>query len=610
MLVTFAAPFLLVAAVELALRLSGYGPDLSLFVTESMGGRPYLIMNPDVKNRYFARVDFTPSTSYDAFALDKTPGTFRIFCLGGSTTAGFPYGIAGSFSSFLRDRLHRLFPERQIEVVNLGMTATNSFTALDIVRELDAAHPDLIIVYDGHNEFYGALGTASRESAGGSRWITLLTLQLVHSRIYLLARDLYHRLTAGTPESAGQRESGTLMERLAHGQYISYGDPAYVRTRETFRDNLEDITAYCASHAIPLILSTQVSNLRDRPPFVSGAATGTDTTSAATWFTRARALDTRGRYAGARHAYERARDLDRLRFRTSGDFNDVIRSFAGRPPVTVVDIDRLFAEASPDSIVGGELILEHLHPNLRGYALMARAYAAEMRARGLLAAAEAWKQRDTLDDGSGAPVPSMTALDSIAADRRITQLTSGWPFSPGNSHAVQADAGPLEPVLRDYLHAKLTWEQAHVAAARAQEAAGDTAAAIAEYRVLINQLPQNTSAYLILAQLLIRTRRLDEAQMRLRQALAIEPGYFAYRSLGGLALHSGAVDSALFHLRHALARAATPREQCETGFLLAAALQRAGKHNDARSAARQVLAIDSSFSPARSLLRHLGESSP
>ena len=47
-----------------------------------------------------------------------------------------------------------------------AMTATNSFTTLDFARELVDCQPDLYIVYDGHNEFYGALGVASRESPG------------------------------------------------------------------------------------------------------------------------------------------------------------------------------------------------------------------------------------------------------------------------------------------------------------------------------------------------------------------------------------------------------------------------------------------------------------
>ena len=162
-------PLSALGGVELILRSVNYGPDLSLFATEVIGGRAYYIMNPDVKARYFTQVEFSPTTSADYFPVEKQEGTFRIFCLGGSTTVGFPYGYAGSFPLHLRERLRRMFPDRNIEVINLGMTATNSFTALDLATELPAYDPDLIVVYDGHNEFYGALGVASRESVGQSR---------------------------------------------------------------------------------------------------------------------------------------------------------------------------------------------------------------------------------------------------------------------------------------------------------------------------------------------------------------------------------------------------------------------------------------------------------
>jgi len=176
-IITIAVPFVALAVLEVGLRIFHYGPNISLFVTEEFGDRTYHVMNPDVKFRYFSRVDFSPNTSPDYFLVPKPKGTFRIFCLGGSTTIGFPYGPVGSFGSFLRDRLKAIFPDQQIEVINLGMTATNSYTAADLARDVVNYEPDLIIDYDGHNEFYGALGISSNESLGGSRFLTDLSFR-------------------------------------------------------------------------------------------------------------------------------------------------------------------------------------------------------------------------------------------------------------------------------------------------------------------------------------------------------------------------------------------------------------------------------------------------
>ena len=78
-------------------------------------------MNPGVGKRYFPGTDFSPATSLDAFPEEKRPGTFRIFCLGGSTTVGYPYWFNAAFSTFLRTRLTSMFPDRSIEVINLGL---------------------------------------------------------------------------------------------------------------------------------------------------------------------------------------------------------------------------------------------------------------------------------------------------------------------------------------------------------------------------------------------------------------------------------------------------------------------------------------------------------
>jgi hypothetical protein len=148
-LIAILFPVALLSLVELTLRAAHYCPDLSAFTTETFSGRSYWVLNAGVKSRYFNRVDFSPNTSFDCFSVPKPRGTFRIFCLGGFTTVGYPYGFVGSFSTFLRDRLRRIFPNRSIEVINLGLTATKPYTVNDLAREVVSLEPDLLIVYDG-----------------------------------------------------------------------------------------------------------------------------------------------------------------------------------------------------------------------------------------------------------------------------------------------------------------------------------------------------------------------------------------------------------------------------------------------------------------------------
>ncbi len=88
----------------------------------------------------------------------------------------------------VKDRLVTLFPDRNFEVVNLGMTAVNSYTMLDFTREILEYELDLILIYCGHNEFYGALGIASAEHLGRSRWLVKTHLNLQKLKTFWLVR--------------------------------------------------------------------------------------------------------------------------------------------------------------------------------------------------------------------------------------------------------------------------------------------------------------------------------------------------------------------------------------------------------------------------------------
>lgn len=641
--ITVATPFLVFIFLELALRLIHYGPNLSLFTTEKIGGNEYYIMNTSVKNRYFHHVDFSPNTSPDFFPVQKEPGTFRIFCLGGSTTVGYPYGYVGSFSTFLRDRLNALFPEKRFEIINLGMTATNSFTALDIARELPEYQPDLVIVYDGHNEFYGALGAASHESTGGSRGLTLLYLRLVHFKTFSLMRDIAGRIS-GLFASSSTGDSGTMMERLAKGQYVPYGSDLYREGLETFRSNVEALRDIFRQHNIPLILSTQASNLRGQSPFVSTPlgeipqslrdnfnaafnagmtewmegrtdssaklfrnALALDTTYAEAHYRLAHCLDSLKDKHSARLEYIKARDYDHLRFRMSGDFNDMLRQLDDGRAVRVADIENVFASSSPDSIIGNELILEHLHPNSRGYFLMGKAYANAIRSMGLVASADAWKKADTLNDDSLWQSKPMTDLDMWCAKRRTDLLTSGWPFKPQTSTPKQINTtDPLAEIGERVVTGKISWEEGHVAAADYYKASGQTEKAVREYRTLINQFPFNVSAFLLLGQLYMKEARLDDAREVFVRSLAVERTYYAYRSIGGILLEKGKPLEAAGYLDKAFGMGQSPNDRLEAGYLLAVAYHRTGNAIQARSVLQQVLKINPQFKPALILLRRIG----
>jgi lysophospholipase L1-like esterase len=123
-----------------------------------------LFLNPDLPYKYFYNIEQAPSTLPDGFDKIKKENAFRVFVLGGSSTAGWPYVPNAAFSRHIKRRLELLYPKNTIEVINLGISAINSYSLRDFIPGIIKQQPDLVIIYAGHNEYYGALGVGSTSS--------------------------------------------------------------------------------------------------------------------------------------------------------------------------------------------------------------------------------------------------------------------------------------------------------------------------------------------------------------------------------------------------------------------------------------------------------------
>ncbi len=130
-------PFLILGLVEMSLRIFHYGHDLSLFV--GISRLPIIVISFSTRmasRRYFSNQENATTGNIEPFKKKKDPGTLRIFVLGESTTIGYPYFHNGSFHRWLQYRLMRTFPYRNFEIINLSLTAVNSYTVLGFSKEV------------------------------------------------------------------------------------------------------------------------------------------------------------------------------------------------------------------------------------------------------------------------------------------------------------------------------------------------------------------------------------------------------------------------------------------------------------------------------------------
>ena len=517
-------PLLTLFVLEVSLRAFNYGQNLSLFTSTltTPGDKDYLQINRRVAHRYFPKGHYIPRPTSDRFLKEKPQGSYRIFALGGSTLAGWPYPNNVMFTRLLQRLLSDTFPDRKIEVINLGMAAVNSFMLLDFMDEVVAQNADAILIYAGHNEFYGALGAASTVSLGKIPALIRLYLYLQRFKSFLLLRDAITGVTLWiqpTISSPRQEEKfPTLMGRVIGEDQIPYGSNTYERGKAQFRKNLGAILTQAKSAGVPVIISELVSNVRDHPPFFSKR--GNAPTPAEEAFLKARSLESAGEVKAALIEYTKAKDLDGLRFRAPEEFNTIIHELADEHSIAVVPMKSYFEAASVNRLVGNNLMLEHLHPNARGHQLMSRAFFDTLMKHRFMS--DVWNVKMKDEDG----IDGFSDLDIAIGKIRILRITDHWPFKPESefSHAVRkySPRTQAEEIAKDFYLKRISFPKAHMKMAEYHARRGLKDLALREYWALVNSSPLLLDNYLTVAQALIEQGGLAEALTFLERSLQIK----------------------------------------------------------------------------------------
>lgn len=424
-LIMILIPVLLFLLLELALRFGNYGYNLDLFV-KSKDYPGYYQINKNVAKRFFTKFKGT-EPSNDVFLINKPDTCYRVFVMGCSTTRGFPYTMGTTFSRILNYRLQDAFPHKRIEVINTAMAAINSFSQADFIDEILTQKPDAILIYTGHNEYYGALGVGSVENGGNIVWLKKIHLGLIKFRTYQLIQNMVGGISKALASGISS-PSGTLMERIAKDKAIEYNSQMFIDGNNQFEENMGKVIAKAKNAGIPLIIADNVSNIRDMKPFKSVKTASYP--SAIDVYKQAQKLESEGNFEEAKKKYYYAKDLDCIRFRSSEILNETIEKLGKRYNIPVLSMRAVFEAHSPHGLIGNNLITEHLHPNVEGYFLMADAFFNIMKEQKLIS--NNWdttfiKTSQYYRDHWG-----FTTLDSLYGDIKVRSLKAGWPFQPEN----------------------------------------------------------------------------------------------------------------------------------------------------------------------------------
>ncbi len=595
-LITIIFPIFLLALLEILLHIFNYGGNTRLFVPTPREDSDYYGINVDVGRRYFYMDDFVPTPRKDLFLRVKPRNGYRIFVLGGSTTAGFPYGNNVTFARILHRRLVDTFPDKRIEVINVAMTAINSYTMLDFMDEILEQQPDALLIYAGQNEFYGALGVSSVQSLGKFRFFVMTGLKLRKYRTFLLIRNstgkIRLKLGGHTMQEKFKDPMKTVMSRIVKDQKIPYGSAVYRLCEKQFEKNLHAIFKKSKKTGVQVLISDLVSNIRNQAPFSSVVA---DTLPPAlTIFKKANQKEQNADFAKARQLYYRAKDLDAIRFRAAEDFNEIIYRQAKIFNIPVVPMKSVFEAASPNGLIGSSLILEHLHPNIEGYFLMADAFYNTMRKEHFIS--DLWRGQFVKPGSFYRLNWGYTKLDSVTAALNVIQLRGGWPFiqDPGPNLALQN----LKPAskedslaLRILGTGDMTLEMAHVELAKDYERTGDYERAFNEYKALIYTVPTQDIFYEYILKFLLSTKQYERILEIFNDGFKYHESPFLYKWIGQTNLSLKQTNRGIYFLEKA--RQMSP-EDTQILFNLAIAYLNLFQFKEANDMLNQLKRIDPS----------------
>jgi tetratricopeptide (TPR) repeat protein len=598
-IILISIPVIFFILLEIALRIFSYGFNNEQWDLATEGK---LMLNQEIARRYFYNIERIPFSNQDVFDVEKKSNAYRVFVLGESSAAGYPFSPLGSFSRYIRDRLMLLYPNSKIEVVNLGLTAVNSYTLRDLFPGVLEQKPDLILIYTGHNEYYGALGIGSMESLGTSREMVNLLLYLNKYKTVQLLRNTIQWLMKLF--SSDDQLTGTLMSRMAKDQYISFDSEIFNDGISQFEGNMRDILDMAKEENVPVILSTLVSNLKDQPPFVS--IEEKDFPGADKIYLQAKQELINGNYSAADSLFRFAKDLDGLRFRAPEKLNRVIISLRKEYKLPLVNSDSAFAYISPDGIVGNNLMTDHLHPTLEGQMILGKLFFEKMEESNCLPAAEKENLSDDEQESITVANFHFTELDSTIADFRIKILKNDWPFNNRENKlpnsAILHLKNTADTLAAKVLDDEFSWEEAHRKLAVHFLERKNIDSFLKEMDALISQYPVVVEYYDYVANILIQIKDYEKAYNYLMSGYAIKPNAFKTKWLGTIDLFNNQLDSSEKYLNESLNYDAN---DAQVWYNLAGIYVKRNNYEKALELVNKTISLKANYPEAVSLQRQL-----
>ena len=541
-------PLLFFVLLELGLRVFGVGTSFDYFHEIDINGQPHYQENPDFADQFYpASLNIGPLEN--TFSKERSPELIRVYVLGGSAAQGFPHKNHG-LDRLLAAQLRAALPARKIEVINTAMTSVNSHVVYAVANSIPKDSADFAVILMGNNEVVGPYGPGTFNQNFLANISVIRGIQaLKRTRTWQAMDSLIEKIR---PVDAKQELEWEGMQMFTNNG-VPHDDPRMESVYGHYEENLRDIIETLRGQGIHVLLSSVPVNLRHSAPFLSvrrsglsddqldqwrelmrsgarsaeqenwgdavtqfQAALEIDPGYADTHFRLGTAFENLGAFDEAKAHYERALDLDALRFRADTRLNQVIRDVAAdvaSDTFGFVDSAAAFEDASQPYQPGWNLFLEHVHYGFSGNNVLAAEITRSIMDE--LAPAEDYEPLPAVEVARRTGFPN---YDTIAEIRNLQGMIEHPPF-PGQGNYAD---------LRNFLNDKLDRVTSAVGSQRevVQRRQDIVDSGLADWKVhfelaVLNQRLRNPPAmYYHLHQILELYPHNRESYMKLAEAMS------------------------------------------------------------------------------------------
>jgi tetratricopeptide (TPR) repeat protein len=631
-IITVSFPILLFIILELILWISVPSLDNPLVTEVSYDNIEWYQINRDYLKTYFPiNSRLIPEFKPSLFKKEKNPELFRVFCLGGSSMFGTPYQMTCNIPGIIRRQLRHIFPDREIEVVNFGASAINSHVIKQFAGELLEFQPDLILIYMGHNEFYGPDGVGATYLEKNIPLLTSLKHQLRKIRTYQLMR----RWIESSISSQTANPERNLMREVSQGSEIHLYSADAERVFHSFQNNLEVIIKIFRNKNIPVIVSDVTSNLLFQPfsypkiidgqeidqRLITSAAAShnekhllalyhKDSTHALVNFGLGKYYLAEKNLNKALYHLSLARDEDLLKFRAPSKINRIIENLCTKLNIPHISSDQYFTLKSDNILPGYDLFWEHLHPNLQGYYLIAEVFVRKILDFDLLKANITTSSPLKLLPNNPDSL-YISWLDLAYADLSIQNLTGKWPFQDFKVQAKFLGAADqkLKDIVNDVYQRKIVWDEACYRVAFLFEKQGRYQDAETTYKAILEEYPTNFYAHYQLGRIYKELNRLSKAAHHYTLSIQANADYlFSRLELGMIMINLGEFDESIQHLKEAQKQLGNQKNTVTEATIfygLSAAFANKNDYATAVAYVKQALTIAPNYDPAVELHQQL-----